>query len=268
MRTLWLVSGSLVLGFVFGAVITYRIRNVDREPVSAVHNLDYYITDESFSEVHNARGVLAGLSRKFLTELRSRAWMESQDKRPKQNRSGENLSSASGLIAALEHGIEEFKGTEHELSLIPDLLRALKANGQFELWTEIYLSTLYTHPTDDLVLTFAREAIQMGARTGRQEDVVNALRHVCSIPIEFPSKGRLQSAVLKILPRPSMVREKKDRFPGSDRVNGLWTSTSGEQSATRSAIEVLEKEEENQDVCLKVPGSAGSPEDAPENPLA
>jgi hypothetical protein len=264
MRTLWLVSGSLVLGFALGAGFTFRIKDVERETVSAVHNLDYFITDESFSEVHNARAMLAGLSRKFLTELRSRAWMESQDNNPKQNRSAENLSSASGLIVALEHGIEEFKGTEHELSLIPDLLRALKANGQFERWLEIYLATLYTHPTADLVVTFAREAVQMGTRAGRQEDVINGLRHVCSIPIEFPSKVNLQAAVLKLFPRPSVVQEEK--LP--NRISSLLASTPQDQSASWSLIEILEKEGEKQAVCIHVLGkSSAGREDGRNNRL-
>src|SRR5678810_764221 len=96
MRTLWLVSGSLVLGFALGAGFIYRIKDVEKEPVSAVHNLEYFVTDESFSEVHNARAALAGLSRKFLTELRSRAWMEAQDNR--QTRSREKPSPASGCL--------------------------------------------------------------------------------------------------------------------------------------------------------------------------
>ena len=270
MRTLWLVSGSLVLGCVLGALITYRIKNVDREPVSTVHNLEYYITEESFSEVHNARGVLAGLSRKFLTELRSRAWMESQDNRPKQNRSAENLSSASGLVTALEHGIEEFKGTEHELSLIPDLLRALKANRQFERWLEIYLGTLYTHPTDDLVLTFARDALQMGALTGRQDDVVGALRHVCSIPIEFPSKLRLQSAVLKLVPRPSVVQEKKEsnKIAGLEPVTALLPAGPKEQIASPAPVQVLEKKAETQAVCNNIPANDATRKDGEKDPLA
>jgi len=117
-----------------------------------------------------------------------------------------NNPSSSGLILALENGIEEFKGTEHELRLIPDLLRALKSNGLFERWLQIYLGTLYTHPTDELVLTFARDAVHMGARTGREDEVMIALQHVCSIPLEFPGKIDLQSTVLQIRPRPSVVK--------------------------------------------------------------
>jgi hypothetical protein len=205
MRAWWLISGSLVLGFALGAGFTLRIKNAEKEPVSSVHNLDYYISDESFSEVHNAKAVLAGLSRKFLVELRSSAWVEARESRRKQSRSGENLSPTASLILALENGIQEFKGTEQELGLIPDLLRALKANGQFGRWLEIYLAALYTHPTDELVLTFARDALQIGIRTGRQEDVVNALRHVCSIPLEFASKAGLQSTMRRLFPYPSIA---------------------------------------------------------------
>ncbi len=207
MKTCWLISGAFVLGLVIGTGFTYRIKKAENEPLSSVRNLDYFISDDSFSEVHNAKAVLTGLSRKFLTELRSRAWIEAQENRADPHNPGKNTVSAPGLILALERGIDEFKGTEHELRLIPDLLRALKANGLRDRWLEIYLTALYTHPTDEVVLTFAREAVQMGTRTGRQDEVADALRHVCTIPITFPSKSDLQSKVLQLLPRPSVVQK-------------------------------------------------------------
>jgi hypothetical protein len=198
MRTLWLVAGSLLLGFVLGAGLTYQIKNAQTEPLTRVRGVDYFVTDESFSEVHNAKAVLAGLSRRFLTELRVSAWA-------KQGTHGMKMSSGTTLIQALEHGIDEFRGTENELSLIPDLLRALKSEDQCDRWLQTYLTLLYTHPTDELVVKFARDAVQMGNRTGRQIEVAAALRHVCNIPMEFPSKKDLHSMVLQLLPVPNIV---------------------------------------------------------------
>jgi len=199
MRTLWLVAGSLVLGFALGAGLTYQIRNAETESLTGIRSVDYFISDESFSEVHNAKAVLAGLSKKFLTELRSSEWN-------KQRAHGKRMSSGTSLILALENGIDEFRGTEHEMSLIPDLLRALKSEEQYDRWLHTYLTTLYTHPTDELVVKFAREAVEMGRRTGQQEEVADALRHVCSIPMEFPSKKDLHSTVLQLLPVPNIVQ--------------------------------------------------------------
>jgi hypothetical protein len=130
---------------------------------------------------------------------------------------------------------------------------------------------LYTHPTEDLVLSFAREAVQMGTRTGRQEDVINALQHVCSIPIEFPSKTSLQSAVLKLFPRPSVVQEQNlpNRISRFDMVNRLLASAPQGQSTTRPTIQILENEGEKQAIYSNVPGkSPTSPEDGSNNPLA
>jgi len=81
----------------------------------------------------------------------------------------------------------------------------LKAHGLYERWLEAYLAALYTHPTDGLVLTFAREALQMGAAHWPEDDVVNALHHVCSIPIDFPTKTNLQTTVLQLRPRPTVA---------------------------------------------------------------
>ena len=91
MRTLWLVAGLLLLGFVLQAGLTYQMKTLKMEPLTRVRGVDYFVTDESFSEVHNAKAVLAGLSRRFLTELRVSAWV-------KQGTHGKKMSSGTTLI--------------------------------------------------------------------------------------------------------------------------------------------------------------------------
>src|SRR5689334_17311887 len=79
MRKLSLSLGLLLVGLVVGTNFGYHLVNTEKFPVSTVHNLDYFVSDESFSEVHNAKAVLAGLSRRFLTELRIKGWVDPQN---------------------------------------------------------------------------------------------------------------------------------------------------------------------------------------------
>jgi len=109
--------GFARFGLVVGIRCAYHIKNVEKDTVSLIHNVDYFISDESFSEVHNAKALLAGLSRRFLTELRSRAWLETQNNRTKQAILHKCFPLPLVLISALEHWIEEFRGTEHEIDV-------------------------------------------------------------------------------------------------------------------------------------------------------
>ena len=123
MRTLCLISCSLIVGLVIGASLVFRMKSPEKETVSLIHNVDYFISDESFSDVHNTKATLNALAKRFLTELRSSSWLQAQQGRTNSN-ARPNLSSAAGLIPALERGIQEFRGSEHEWQLTSDLLRA------------------------------------------------------------------------------------------------------------------------------------------------
>jgi hypothetical protein len=50
---------------------------------------------------------------------------------------------------------------------------------------------LYRHPTHPLVGRGAERALRIGRVTGREDEVLDAFRHVSSIPLEFDVKREL-----------------------------------------------------------------------------
>lgn len=169
--------------------------------VLKTHNnlsLDYYYTAESFSEVENTKAQLQALSTQFLLESRGRRWTLFQ-----------RLSCESGLneqayvnyvessIDELKQAIAEFKGTEQELFVVQDLLLVLKKEKRPAQWVQTYLELLYQHPTSMLVSDSAADALSFAKAVGRESEVMDALRHVRSIPFAFAGRERLEAVFIQ-----------------------------------------------------------------------
>lgn len=165
-------------------------------PRGALPAVEYFVSSQSFSEVEEAKTLLQALAERVIQEMRDRTsvgrsrWNISDPGRdPLEER--EFLRVASDL----QQSIAEFKGTAHELALVREYLWLLSWKNQPERFLEVYLSTLYPHPTDDLVGLFADKALRAGRLLGREPEVLKAFDYVNSIPLEFAGKGRILAAL-------------------------------------------------------------------------
>jgi hypothetical protein len=168
-------------------------------PANATPALDYLIAPESYSRVHNTKATLAGLSLQMRIQSES-GLLANSKLRP-------GTASEGGVekyLRQLELGVHEFAGTEQELEFLQDMLLALKSAGRFEQWTDVYLRTLYQHPTHQVIAQFAAEAISIGKAAGRDKAVLAALSHVAGIPVEFDGKEKI-AAVLMEAGRPELT---------------------------------------------------------------
>jgi hypothetical protein len=103
----------------------------------------------------------------------------------------------SEAIADLDWGMNEFAGTEQELYLAQELLLALKSANRFDRWFQVYLKILYEHPTHPVVAGFIDSAVQMSQVAGHEEEVLEGLRYLNLIPIEFQGKEKVQTALMR-----------------------------------------------------------------------
>lgn len=185
--------------FISGALFGKHQRDPETESLSGVPSLDYFIADQSFSEIKNAKAVLAGLADRFREEFQVQRCMQFQATTSAIGAGPARLGNPrypERMIQELESGISEFSGTDEELVLTGDLLRVLRADGLYDRWLRIYLSALYAHPTNGIVAAYARDAMVIAQGVGRQNEVVNALRLVDSIPLDFESKSQVQKLLL------------------------------------------------------------------------
>jgi hypothetical protein len=98
----------------------------------------------------------------------------------------------------LEKGVVEFGGSGQELVLVGDLLRDLKSAELLDRWIEVYLKVAYDHRTATLVSDFAEDAVLISKARGREHDVLQALRHVNAIPLDFEGKHRISTVLLQL----------------------------------------------------------------------
>ncbi len=69
MRRISLNVGLVLAGLLAGGIFGYHLKTAAFEPLPSVPELDYFVADDSFSEIQNAKATLAGLSDRLLTEL-------------------------------------------------------------------------------------------------------------------------------------------------------------------------------------------------------
>lgn len=161
-------------------------------------SLDYYYTAQSFSEVENTKAQLQALSTQFLLESRGRRWTAVQKLSCEPGMGDKNYTQyVESSIAELHTAINEFKGTEQELFMVQDLLMLLKKEKRAEQWVQTYLETLYQRPTSAVVIDSAADALHLSKAIGREQEVLDALRHVRTIPFQFDGRERLEAVFLK-----------------------------------------------------------------------
>lgn len=155
---------------------------------------EYFVSEQTFSEIGTARLALNATANRVLSEIRSRiVQTASSDGRT-------NDKSFQKSIRELEQAISELKDTPEELLLTNDLLVLLRREEKYEEWLTVYLRNLYSHPTAELIAGNARIAMEIAARAGRQEDLSNELNRIARLPIEFSARDRLLSAVTEVHP--------------------------------------------------------------------
>lgn len=189
----------LLAGFLAAVLINHTLSKHYELGATSVPNLDYFILDDSFSEIQSAKAVLAGLSRRVLTELEiERCGQLRTVSSGTDHSDSKRAAYAQHNIEQLNWAVDEFKGTEQELVLTGNLLHTMWASEQYEGWLDTYLRLLYTHPTYDLVGTLVPDAFQIGSRLGRKEEVVQGLRFLQGIPFTCRAKMEAQKVLLSM----------------------------------------------------------------------
>src|SRR5581483_8586387 len=210
MRRLSPYVGCLLVGLLSGGIIGHRIKAREVESLSSIPSLDYFTADESFSEIENAKAVLAGLAGRFLTVIQTERCLQLRNSVPGSGTmASSSLPYPDQLINQLELGFEQFRGTEGELILAHNLLSALRSNALYERWLRTYLTLLYAHPTDELVVAHAEEAIAIGARLGREKEVLDGLRHLDEMPPAFQNKTEGHTTLIQLQENPSVAANLK-----------------------------------------------------------
>jgi hypothetical protein len=161
-------------------------------PVQQRVPLEYFVTEDSFSEIENTRAKLNGLASQFLMEVRLRHHASALGARGVSH--GPNpayVSQRARAINEIERGIEEFRGTEPELSLVQEQLYLLKREQQPDRWLDVYLRVLYEHPTASVVRSNLRCAQEISESIGRERELAAAFHFLTRIPGDLPAKTQI-----------------------------------------------------------------------------
>lgn len=159
-----------------GAVARRNKEDGDKESLVAI---------QSFSEIENAKAMLSGLSFQYMAEISARRARIGQAPQLKE------------AVREVERAIEEFSGTEEEVTLLRVELGLLKEEEHYDRWLDVYLRVLYEHPTQKMVGCLAEEAIALGRETGRQNDLKDAFEHLIRIPLCFAAKEDVKRALAR-----------------------------------------------------------------------
>ena len=165
--------------------------------VQAKLAVDDLYAPQSFSEVENAKALLAALSEEFLGGINAQR-ATNYAKAVIVSRTGKPLveTHLREVIKQLERGVVEFKGTEQELDLVEPLLAVLKKEGLYDQWTAVYLNALYQHPMHAMIGRLATAAVIVSKAAGCQNAVLDGFEFVSGIPMEFDVKARIKTALV------------------------------------------------------------------------
>jgi len=193
--TLFLVSAMTGwTGYYLGAM---RETSAIQLPLGATVSADYLASARSFSEVEQARAVVAGLGARYVENAQALIAQEFMSRNPNFDRKAP--SSGQSMLAAiklLDEAIPQFKGTEVEMQLRQTLLFALRHQEQYDRWLDVYLDALYRHPTHELVSAHAVEAARISERMGRDREFAAALRYLDGLPPDFPAASRIEQSLI------------------------------------------------------------------------
>jgi hypothetical protein len=197
MRT---VISTVLAAFAAGGFAGYWFRayNSDSSLVLSTKDLlsDEYVTPpDTFSRIKNTRNALDSLSTRVALGITDT--LAAHDRLPRtseveKKKAQEVLERA---IRAGQAAMQEFEGTPQQLVIVPAFLRALRVAGQFNRWIEVYVQTLYTHPTDPVLCSLGQDAVKIGKLCGQLQEVLEALRYVSACPAEFAGRAEVQAAL-------------------------------------------------------------------------
>ncbi|MBL9127315.1 MAG: hypothetical protein JNL97_06700 [Verrucomicrobiales bacterium] len=143
---------------------------------------------QSFSAVLAAKETLQRLQLEYLHDLRERPSNEGKEKDTPR------LRTDPVAIRRVEALIGEFSGTEQELSMTHFLLSALRREGQGSRWLDVYLATLYRHPTARMVHYESERARRLARDWGREDELDRAFRYRDLIPKELIDTSSVEPA--------------------------------------------------------------------------
>ncbi len=161
---------------------------------NTIRNAADFECESSFSEVQNMRATLANLADQFVADayLAKRARLKRSPTGAAQERSSSRVLPA--YIQSLEDGIVEFQGTDQELRITEKLLLALQRAKIYDRWLDIYLATLYQHPTEPAIGRLAYTAARTANSLGQQTAVRHGFSLVMSIPRQCEAETQVEMA--------------------------------------------------------------------------
>ena len=157
-------------------------------PVNRFVSTEDYLSAQSFSEVDQAKLTLEALGSQALTEFRVKH-NPSVLRMTRPTCTPPNEAQICCGIQQLEREIQAFRGTEQQFVLTQELLYVLKHGKRYDLWLDVFLRTLYGHPTEKLINYSLRDAQTISQLLGREAEFHAALAHLGQIPFEFPAKA-------------------------------------------------------------------------------
>jgi hypothetical protein len=187
----------------------FRAHKTDGSIVLSVNDMvqeEYLARPDSFSRVENTKNSLDALC----TEVRYGLEQAIVDyERLARSGAASNGQAAVVLVGAIHDGevaVREFEGTEEQLYIVQDLLRLLERAGRFEQWTQLYLKALYQYPTQHVVSDLAGKAVELSSQSGQAKQVLEALRYLAGLPVDFAGRAEVEAALSSALPRPAQVQ--------------------------------------------------------------
>lgn len=190
---------SAVTGWVGYYVGVMRESSATHMPRGATVALDYLASAKSFSEVEHARAVLDALAARYAGKAQGLIVQEIMSRNPNFGirQSSPELPMVEA-IKMLDEVIPEFRGTGVELQLLQPLLYALKQERFYDRWLDVYLDALYRHPTHEMVSSLAEEAVGISQAVGRERELTTGIRYVSGIPLDFPTKSRIENSLIRV----------------------------------------------------------------------
>jgi hypothetical protein len=193
---LFLVSAATGwIGYYTGAM---RETSATHLPRGATAELDYLGSAKSFSEVEQARVVLDALAARYAEKAQTLITQEIMSRNA--NFGIHQSTSERPMLAAiklLDEVIPEFKGTGEELQLVQPLLYALKQEGCYDRWLDVYLDALYRHPTHELLNSLAEEAVVISQAAGREKELRYGLSYVSGISQNSLARSRIEHSSVR-----------------------------------------------------------------------
>jgi len=210
----------MILAFLAGVGVFYFASRVpaDESLVSKAETrpeLEFFIEPQTFSEIQNAKHLVTGLTKQLVDEIEARLVEDAKITvlTGAMGAASEQRHLLEG-IKTLEKEVKEFALTDENYYISRDLLGFLKKAGFWNRWVETYLKIIYEHPTSRLVGDFATEAIAAGKASGREKEIVEAFRHLTSIPREFDGKVQIKAVLISHNAQTQLARSATQSTPG------------------------------------------------------